>query len=192
MQNDPRHDLRALTRLEVPGDLTARLRIIGSREALRRRRLASLPAIAGHVHQEISHLLSNMVRPFAVPFAGGLISSVLLFAMLAPALSIRPLNGIDVPTGLATEASLESSFVLYLTSSTMTEVIVVDVYVDEQGRVLDYSLPQGQSWAKNPLLVRNLENVLLTTKFTPATFFGQPLAGRTRISLRRSQVEVRG
>lgn len=192
MQSNPRHDLRALPRLEAPADLTARLRIAGSREALRRRRTASPAAFFAHLRQEFSHHADNLMRPFAVPFAGGLISSMLLFAMLAPALTIYPMAGIDVPTGLATEASLESSFALDLASSTITEVIVVEVFIDEQGKVVDYSLPQGQNWAKNPMLVRNLENALLTTKFTPATFFGQPAAGRTRISLRRSQVEVRG
>lgn len=192
MQSNPRHGLRALPRLEAPPELAARLRITGSREALRRRRLASLPAFFAYVKQEVSHQIDNLMRPFAVPFAGGLVSSLLLFGMLAPSLTVYPLAGIDVPTGLSTEASLQSSFALELASSNITEVIVVDVFVDEQGKVVDYWLPQGQNWAKNPMLVRNLENTLLTTKFTPATFFGQPAAGRTRISLRRSQVEVRG
>jgi hypothetical protein len=39
---------------------------------------------------------------------------------------------------------------------------------------------------------RSLENALLFTQFTPGTMFGQPASARVRITLRRSEIEVRG
>ncbi len=194
MSNDRDHHreivagLRSLPRLEPPPTLTSRLRVMGSREALRARRSASVASFAAYIREEVSLRFDNLMRPIALPVAGGIASSMLLFAVLAPGLTINRFPVGDIPTGLTTAGSLESSFSFDLGN----QDFVVDVFVDEQGKVVDYSIPEGQNWAKNPMLVRRLENTLLFTKFTPATFFGQPSAGRSRITLRRSQLEVRG
>jgi hypothetical protein len=128
------------------------------------------------------------MRPYAVPFAGGLASALILFAMIGPTLQVRRQVTDDVPAPISTEASLESSFSFNISEAD----VVVDVQIDEQGRVTGYTIPRGQSWASNPAMLRNLENTLLMTKFTPATFFGMPATGKTRITLRRSRLDVQG
>ncbi len=181
--------LRALPRLDPPPEFTTRLRILGSREALRRRRFVSPGALWAFVREEIFARSDDLLRPVAMPAAGGLATAVLLFGMIAPSLTVNRAPANDVLAAFSTEASLESSFSV---SFTNIDVMVVDVFVDAQGKIVDYSIPEGQNWAKNPMLVRNLETTLLYTKFTPATYFGQPSAARTRITLLRSQLEVRG
>jgi hypothetical protein len=70
--------------------------------------------------------------------------------------------------------------------------VVLDIFVDEHGRVIDYSFPQGYGDLKTSALRRKMEHSLLFTQFTPATAFGQPTAGWVRISFRRSEIDVQG
>jgi len=70
--------------------------------------------------------------------------------------------------------------------------IVVDVLVDGEGQLLDYTVPLGQNWQFDPTIRRCVENALICYQFEPATMFGQPRSGRVRITLRRNQVEVKG
>jgi hypothetical protein len=179
--------LRNLPRKAPPLELTDRLRVMASRESLRRRQRATPGARLTHWAESVALFFNNLMKPVAVPFAGGLISALILFAMLAPGLVIeRPER--DVPSPIFTEPSVMQFFAL----PESDEDMVVDVWIDGQGRVIDYSIPEGQGWASDPSLVLNVENTLLCTKFAPATLFGQPAAGKMRITFRCSQLEVRG
>jgi hypothetical protein len=181
--------LQALPRLTPPHGLVSRLRVLASREAARRRRFASAEAFVAYARDLISLWFDHLARPYAVPFAGGLASTVFLFAMIAPTLTVqRP--AVDVPTGLSTPAVLAYS--LSSVSLVHTADIVIDVTIDEEGRVVGYSLPRGQGWLKDRALLNSIERTLLFTRFTPATLFGGKVAGRTRITLRHSSVDVQG
>ena len=180
--------LRALPKLDPPLELRDRLLVLASKEALRRRRRMNLRSRFAYWGEFASLFFNNLMRPYAVPFAGGLASAFVLFAMIAPTLQVnRQVTG-DVPAPISTEASLESSFSFNMSDHD----IVVEVQIDEQGRVTGYTIPHGQSWVSNPALLRSLEGTLMMTKFTPATFFGQPATGKTRITLRRSRLDVQG
>lgn len=183
-----RESLRALPKPTIPAKTSGQLLVVASREAARRRRRASLPTFVKDLWSGVSLWFDNLMRPVALPFAGGLVSALLLFAALAPSLTVQRVVTGDVPTGLSTTATLESSISYNLSDSE----IAIDVVIDEHGRVVDYTIPPGEDWARNPDLVRNIENTLLLTKFVPATLFGQPAATKARITLRRSQMEVRG
>jgi len=185
-----RNTLAGLPRRSPPPELVSRLQVLASREALRRRRKMSFEAFFAHVLDESRLFFQNVLRPYAVPAAGGLASTVVLFALLSPALTIRRGELADVPIGLSTEVSVESSLSLGITGEYMD--IVVEVWVDEQGKMTSYSIPRGQAWSKDLAIVRGLENTLLLTKFTPATLFGQKAAGRARVTIRRSHVDVIG
>jgi hypothetical protein len=179
---------RRLPKLQAPREVTSRLLVMASREAARRRRLRSPRALFEYFRSEVRLRVDNVMKPVALPVAGGFVSALLLFAMLVPSLLVQHAIVGDVPTNLTTRASLASS----ISFAVSDDEIVVDVSIDEYGRVSSYSIPAGQGWAEDPILVRSIENTLLMTRFTPATLFGQPASGRTRITLRRSQVEVRG
>jgi len=182
------HEGIGLQRLTPPDGLRTRLRVMASREALRHRRLLNARTFAAYCSERLGLILHNLMKPLAVPAAGGVVSTIVLFALLAPALTVNRNVASDIPTGLTTPASLESSFSFHLTG----EDVVVDVNIDEGGRVTSYSIPRGQHWTQNPAMVRGVETTLLHTKFIPATMFGQPATGKTRITLRRSSLDVRG
>ena len=185
--------LQSLPRLSPPPELRAQLRVLASRHAQRRRRYVSFRAFAAYLKEETELLFNNLARPYAVPCAGGLLSTVLLFGLVAPSFAVNRHVRRDVPTAISTQASLEFSLAFHLTSAPEGfEEIVVDVTIDEQGRVTGFSVPKDQDWSRDRQLLRSLESTLMYTKFTPATFFGQPSTGRTRITIRRNSVDVRG
>ena len=173
--------MRELPRLSPPPDLAVRLRVIASREQQRRsegwaRRLAT------NVHL----CFEGLMRPLAVPLAGGICSAVLLFALLVPSFSWVP-SAQDVPIGLSTAATVKSMAPIGFEDGEA----VVDVTIDDQGRLVDFNILHSHGPA-NDSFCRSVENALLFTVFTPGTAFGQPVGGKLRLTFRSSSVEVKG
>jgi len=127
------------------------------------------------------------MRPMALPFAGGLISAVLLFSMLMPGISIRrlPISN-DVPVDWFTSPAVKAQTPFGFNE----DEFVVEVQVDEQGRMVDYRITQGPSLAKNSDFRRAIENNLLFTEFVPATAFGRPTSGKMYLQFRRFGIHV--
>lgn len=94
----------------------------------------------------------------------------------------------DVPTMLATQP-----MVMYTAPVAFGETdAVVDVTIDEHGRLVNYTLVSAAPGQKLEPLRRIIENKLLFLGFWPATAFGKPIAGTIRVSFGSSHVEVRG
>jgi hypothetical protein len=173
-------------------DLSLRLRALASQEA-RRQRLRSNPMLlAREVQQQAQLWMDNLARPLAVPIAGGVMSAVLLFLSIAPAFPIRRPIVDDVPVRITTPAALEFAFLLPTPAAPPMEDVVLDIAVDSAGRVVDYSVAEGNEWTDNPEARKSLESALVCTRFNPATLFGQPQPGTIRLTIRRSELEVRG
>jgi hypothetical protein len=126
------------------------------------------------------------MRPLAVPLAGGICSALLLFALLVPSFSWVP-SAQDVPIGLSTAATVKSMAPIGFEDGEA----VVDVTIDDQGRLVDFNILHGHGPA-NDSFCRSVENALLFTVFTPGTAFGQPVGGKLRLTFRSSSVEVKG
>jgi len=175
--------LRSLPRRFPPLSVSSSLRVLASRE---RTRIAN-SGIA--VADRLSLFANNLMRPLALPFAGGVFSAVVLFSMwLVPTYPVRGANTFDVPTMLTTEATVKRTGPI---GSSGGEVIV-DVMIDGQGRMVDYTIVSGHSVLDNEALRRNIENILILTEFTPATQFGQPMSGKMRLQLGSSHIDVKG
>jgi len=173
--------LRGLRPKTPPPQLTTSLRVIASHELARGSRPVWFDRAALY--------FQNMMRPLALPFAGGVASAVVVFSMwLVPSYPVHAQNIMDVPTMLSTEATLKGM----ATVGASDTDLVLDVDVDGQGRMVDYAVVSGMGVLSNPTARRNLEIMLLFTEFTPATSFGQPMAGRIRLPLRSSRIEVKG
>jgi hypothetical protein len=181
--------LRAVPVRKVNRQLALSLRSMASREAARRRRRVDFRARVHDLAERVTFWASGLMKPLALPAAGGLATAVLLFMAVMTnfqGIISVPQPG-DVPTILATEAQLKSTLL-----DTAPEEINVDVLVDEQGRVIDYSLPKGLDLAARQELKRVIGNSLLFTQFLPKTTFGQPTSGWVPVTFRRTQLEVRG
>jgi hypothetical protein len=168
--------------------LATKLKVVASQQQALRQRSATVSSSVRH-WSDLAHLwLNNLMRPVALPFAGGLLSAFFMFSMMAPMYSGHDRIVEDVPTSLTTTAGLKRLPVAF----GIDRDIVVEVYIDGEGRLLDYAVPAGQIWQLDPELKRCVENTLLCTQFEPATMFGLPKSGRMRITLCRNQVDVQG
>lgn len=185
--------LRNLPRVQAPAGMTTRLRVVASRErsrALRR----------GQWRQQLTGwtdwarmAFDNIMRPLAVPVAGGVFSAVTLFNLWVvpayPALA-RPAyfgDKMDVPTKLTTAAQVKG---FSLVSSGVGD-IVVDILLDDRGRMVDYVIVNPDVLPDSTAR-RNLENMLVFSTFVPATSFGRPVAGKMRLWVSSSRIDVKG
>jgi hypothetical protein len=175
-----------------PAGLRTSLRVLASVE---RQRIVSRQVASRTLSRRIDwrdrfHLFStNLMRPLALPFAGSIFSTVALFSLcLMPMYPLHRDNSYDVPTGLTTEATVMQTAPI---GGGCGEV-VVDVTVDESGRMVDYKIVSGFNYLTSAQMRRSLENKLIFTVFKPGTQFGQPTAGKVRLSFRDSEVDVRG
>jgi len=182
--------LRALPVLTPPKHLLTSLRVLASHERARRLAGERMPDFLAQWLLRARLWASLMMQPLALPVAGGLASAVILFALVIPNLFARHaiFTSTDVPTTLSTEAA----FVGLGPYGIGGEDVTVDMTLDSQGRFLDYSIPSGQTWVKDPEARRSVENALLFLRFAPGTTFGMPASSKIRITLRRSHIDVRG
>lgn len=192
MVRDPRAALlddevldRMLRRLRPPvppAELATSLRVLASRELSRRQGWSWI--------ERLRLVADNLMLPLALPLAGGVFSTVVLFSMwLVPTYPMRGVSTFDVPTMLTTEATVKGTGPIGASG----EDVIVDVTVNGEGRMVDYTIVSGRNMMKDAAWRRNLENMLLFTEFTPATAFGLPTAGKMRLSLRpSSHIDVKG
>ena len=184
-----RRSLRAIPRRPMPDNLAFSLRAMASRESAFRRRYAGFRGWVHSQYDQLSLFSNNLMRPIALPAAGGLASAVLLFSMVMTnfhGVGRQSLN--DIPLSMATDPTVKN-MLLDVSEAEFT----VDVFVDEQGRVIDYSFPDGFGSMNTSQMRRKLENSLLFTEFNPATSFGQPTSGWVRVKFEgRSAIDVKG
>ena len=185
--NNVRPLLKSLPSRTPPEDLKVQLRVIASREASRRRTIpqGKFAAVWYHFNQWMAELM----RPVAIPTAGGFASALLLFSMLSPSLFVRAAvtPTADTPTVLYMEPSVKSSLPLEYDG----EAMLVEVALDEEGRLIEYSISEGSTSTRN--VRRSIENHLLTMVFNPAIVFGTPTASKLKIRLLPSnRIDIRG
>jgi hypothetical protein len=174
--------LRQLDKPELPARLLEGLRTLALSERLRR---LSHVGLAARMHRwagRMQLVFENLMRPMALPFAGGVLSALVLFAMLVPSLAFPHNFRNDVPLWrLYTDPALEEMNPVDTCGETMVEVTI-----DERGRVQGYVVTEG---SMTPEIESNL---VLFSRFAPATVFGRPTWGKVLVSFRRSQISVRG
>jgi hypothetical protein len=181
--------LRALRGRRPPAGLTTSLRVLASREHQRAQR-GSLQETLSTWSVRTRLWIDNLMRPLVVPFAGGILSALALFGIwLVPTYPLQAINKFDVPTLLNTDPTVKRMEAIGLSSS---DVIVVDVSVDDSGQMIDYKIVSGSGVLNDAALRSRLTNMLLLTVFNPATSFGTPTAGRVRISVVSSSIDVKG
>jgi hypothetical protein len=173
-----RQSLLEMEQVRMPEELAGRLQVMASHERQRQLRRANLSAFAKHWGSRIGLFVDNMMRPRALPFAGGVISALLMVGIWFPARASKqavedvPLYvwGYNGPSPLEVRTIGAGDAVLELT-------------IDERGHVVDYTLVSGQ-------MTPELGNMILLSRFNPATMFGRPTSGK--LLYRLSQISVIG
>jgi len=187
-QKQVRSAIRSLSAPPIPIDLSLRLRVIASRE--RQLRIG----LARNAWERFTFKLNAMLRPLAFPLAGGFVAALLLFSALVPTFTHpRGTTGPDVPCIVFTQPSLESMGPISFAPGDA----VVDLRIDETGRIVNYSIVEAAGHEE--AIHRSIENSLLFTRFVPARLTpnscpecGVPMSGTIRMVFRSSHIEVRG
>jgi hypothetical protein len=175
--------LRRLPARKPPSGLRTSLRVLASRERLR------LLSRQINWRDRLNLWATNLMRPLALPLAGGIFSTVALFSIcLGPMVPVRADDSSDIPTALTTEAAVKSMMPLAGSCGD----VVVDVTIDETGRMVDYKVVSGVNVLTSEQIRRSLENRLIFTTFEPVTQFGQAKSGKLRLYFRNSEVDVKG
>lgn len=172
--------LASVGRKPAPPDLALRVRLAISREASQVRvdRIGML-----------RFRLENTFNAFMVPATAGLLSAVVFFGLLIGFFAM-PSNTNDVPVATTFYTPPELAISPFgLTDSVSSDSVVVEAYIDANGRVQDYrvlSSPDGSVSGVDP----RIKNMLIFTIFRPATSYGRPTAGKAVLSF--SQINVKG
>ena len=167
---------------KAPADLALKLRVAISREAAQKRRSR---------FEGVLVRFENALNAFMVPATAGLVSAVLIFGLLLGFIALpsqlQASSG-DVPLMLYTAPQLEQSVFGTSLGSIGEDSVVIEAYVDANGRVQDYRILSQSEDAKTVL--PQVKNLLIFTTFRPALSMGRPTAGRAVISF--SKISVRG
>ena len=168
---------------KAPPNLALRLRVALSQQA------------ANTAEEKISRgrlRWQNTFRPLVWQFTAGLASTVALLGAVALLIGMfaspEPLLARDEPLGMATNPRF-----LYTSLETAGAIgdrdnpVVVEAFVNGEGRVYDYTIVSGNTDLKTR---GQVEDMLLYSVFAPAQVFGQPVRGTVILSF--AEVPVHG
>lgn len=187
--------MASVPRSVPPADLAIRIKVAAAqmRPAMTwKQRVASM-------RDRIEILSENVFRPLTVPATGGFFSAILVFVvmlhMMVPGISVQAVQN-DVPLNLMQPAELitlsdnPGSWApeQHETELSLPHGLVVDVTVDQHGQMLDYQILAGPD---SQDMRRQLDQMLLFSRFRPMMSFGRPAAGG-HVILSFSAVHVRG
>lgn len=176
--------LANLEPVRPPADLALRIRVALSQEQAR---------TAKNFFATWKVRWENTFAPFLLQASAGLASAIVLIGTLTFLIGAfaapEPANATDEPLGMASAPHF-----LYSTLETDAGTVshkgspvTVEVFVDQQGRVYDYDIVSGPA---DPATRAELESLLLTSVFLPATTYGQPVKGVALLTF--SDVSVQG
>lgn len=168
-------------RRKAPADLALKLRVAISREAAAAKR----PRLQGLLVR-----IENALHAFMVPATAGMVVAVGIFGFVMgltlPELQARNTN--DVPLMLYTGPELQQTSFATTLSSVSEDSLVIEAYVDANGRVEDYRILSDPDSSQK--LLPEVKRMLIFTTFRPAMSMGRPTAGRAVLSF--SKISVRG
>jgi len=176
--------LRSLPSPLPPPTLLNRLRIAASYEIERSHGRLDFTSASRRWWMRARLTMHDLMQPLAVPAAGGLLSSIVCFVMLADTLGFpqQKLGVNDIPLGFTTQVQVDQLSPFGYAGRD----VVVELTIDRDGHVANYAA-RGAVTRDD---MKQLNNLILFTSFEPATVFGQPTSGK--ILLRSHRINVRG
>ncbi len=177
-----RDELRGLSRPPIPENLSARLRVMASHERERRLTRVSLSARMAYWASRARLSFDNLMRPLALPFAGGSLMALVTFSLLVPSLSDFTRNVGDqswfkpaTPESDYVPGVVHGAVVVRADIEVPEGVNAVELTIDEQGKVRDYSVARGS-------LTPDLQSIImLPPPFRPATVLGLPIPSKVTV-----------
>ncbi len=183
--------LASLEPVPAPADLAVRIRV----HALEH------PSRWSGVHRLWSRAVlacQNILEPLAVPATGGILTALVVFALVVESLVMgipmgrpvpndQPLNLVQ-PAELVQLAPFPVSTIMDATDRGNAGGLMVEATVNANGEVLSYRIVSGPDSAA---VQRQIDEILLFSRFRPEINFGRPTSGG-HVFLSFDQVRVRG
>jgi hypothetical protein len=170
-----------MARPKAPEDLGLQLRLAISREA----------AQAKRPYEGLLMRMENALRAHMVPATAGFLSALVIFGVamayfVAPA-TLHASN--DVPLVMVNTAPELQQSAFGMTLDTINaDSLVIEAYVDANGRVQDYQILSDPEASKEVL--PQVKRMLIFTTFRPALSMGRPTPSRAVLSF--SKISVKG
>ena len=172
-----RSGLKHLPVVSAPPMLNTRLRVLASRDRSRRLVRRDFASWIAEKKAFAKLFFDNLLRPFAVPAAGGILASCLCFGTVLDNLHVPYAWNNDLPVGISTDVGIDE-WSPFLSGG---KDVLVQLSVDSQGNVTDYELPQ--SGHASPEELRQIANLALYSSFSPAVRMGRRVAGKRWFSI---------
>ena len=182
-----RSSLRKMAQPPVPATLSTRLRVMASHEVARQNARKNLSTRLRHGIETMRLAFDNLMRPFALPVTGGVVSAFVMFSLLVPTLSFPhshsydpPLDSLSAdvqwgdPDGKIVGSTTGNARLRPGSAEISGDEISLILLIDEHGQVKDYYLSGGE-------LTDDMKSLILLSQFTPATVAGQPTWGLKQI-----------
>jgi Putative zinc-finger len=182
-----RASLRDMARPFVPAALAMKLRVMASHECARRIARKNLTTRLAHWVTATRLAFDNMMRPFAVPVTGGVLSAFVAFSFLVPSLSFRHIHSYEPPLAVAETdvqwgdpdgkllgANPDHARLLPGSALIDGNEVSLTLLIDERGRVQDFYLSGGE-------LTDEMKSLIMFSQFAPATVSGQPAWGLKQV-----------
>jgi hypothetical protein len=177
--------------VDVPAGLAEQIRTQASQ-------MRSPWALVGKWWERALLVSQNILEPLAVPATGGVLTAVAVFMLVVQGMLVgMPIGRVeadDLPLNLVQPAQLESlppfdvSGIGRIDGHAESSPLLIEATLNAQGEVLFYKILAGPNDA---VVQRQLDQVLLFTRFRPQIGFGRPMGGG-RVLLSFSEVRVRG
>ncbi|MCU1322188.1 MAG: putative anti-sigma factor [Acidobacteriaceae bacterium] len=169
--------------IKPPADLGMKLRLAISHEQARRRE---------GWFDNFSFKWQHVIRPVLLQASAGFAGTIVLLGsvlfLLGMVAAPDPVMANDEPLGAMTVPHYRYSAVLpRAIISSHDATIIVEAYVNSDGRVYDYKIVSGP---EDPAVNTQIVDQLLLSVFEPARVFGAPIRGRAVVTF--SGVSVQG
>jgi hypothetical protein len=181
-----------LERPAPPADLALKIRVMAAQ------RLSENPWVhyRHRARTRAQLILENILEPMALPATGGLTVALIVFAVVCQVLGMgAPLRAgaNDSPTNLLQPARLEALAPFAVTGieeagHSGPHALLVATTVNAQGQAVTYEIIAGPD---NPVIRRQLDLVLMFSRFRPQMSFGRYTSGG-RVVLSFSDMSIKG
>jgi len=180
-----RANLRRMPIPAIPAHLVNKLRVLASHEHARRMTHSSLSTWMADWIDRLELTFNNLMRPLALPFAGGLLSALVVFSLIfvpsfgnAGPLGFDPaIELVSTPVdGTVEGAPGETPGEILRGPALSCDQTIVELTIDEHGNVRDWNMLLGQ-------MNEEVKNLIIYSHFIPATYFGYPVSGTVIVAL---------
>lgn len=181
-----RTGLKHLPLRPVPPILNTRLAVLASRERARRISRLNFRTWVTEQASRARLFFDNLLKPLAVPAAGGILASFLCFGIIVDTLHLHymPDWQEDMPINFSSEIAIGDLSPFSVTG----QDVMVQLSVDSEGHVTDYALLHTDNPSADEL--QQIGNLVLFSTFTPAMRLGRPIASKRLFFI--EHISVRG